>query len=524
MFRLAIVLLLFFTVNFAAKAEFVVSLCFDYQQQNFCYTDVEVAQDGSVDIGATANASAAQVVVQNQVQQAIAGVQLQQESFSSAQQQIAQRIGNTMSIDIADISINFNASSSNNSAFVQQQLTSMTRFESQLFENVFTPRVQSEYFSAPIEFNASEAGDNAALKTYHQAKSQKHQQLGINDAYRQSDYSVKMIEMRQLNKGKLPTSVLDNFTALAKGMLDDTPNAVLLAYQALMASEQFQMGFASSVANNVNPLSFAFPIEANCPTDLCTAGEVAGDITSALIGGYEFVAGIGLTVGSSGLTVTVAATGTVFALPVTASGVAAGVAMAGHGLTTLNQSIKSLYSKIQTAKNIAFAKHSKSLLAKLDKQQLKQLKKQSREAGIDLSLYSEKHGVRPSLVLLDEKVQNALKKWGKKAGGKHQLYDHSFGIGRNRLTSIEKRAGLDAGELSNVYSTDAEKVTNSLDKLTQLAESVINNPQALSKQFGEKKVFWQAGKIKEKNGIKVITFKDKIQTVMPTPQKDALKP
>jgi hypothetical protein len=510
--------------SFYVRADFSVNLCIDYAQGSVCYSDVDIGQDGSVDLGTQANSysgntSATHLAVQNQVQQAITGVQLQRESFSSAQQEIAQRIATTMNISIDDINVDFNTLSSKNSPFVKQQLNSMRNFEAQLFQDVFKPTVRSEYFSAPIQFDAQESGDNKALKAYHRAKTIKHQQLGQNDAYRESDYSVKMIEMRQYHKDKLPAALLANFTELAKGMLDNNADAVLSAYQAFMASQEFQTGFASSVANNVNPASFVFPVEIVCDTDWCKAGEYAGDITSTLIGGYEFLSGMALSVGSSGLTVTLAASGGgAVAVPYTAAGVAAGVAMAGHGLTVVSQSIKNLYSRIQTAKNIANVKHSQSLLAKLDKKQLKQLKKASKKAGIDLKIYSKSHGELPSLALLDDSVQVSLKKWDKNHGGKHKFFDHSFGKKKDRLASLEKRAGFNAGELSQVHSENTNQVVNSLNKLTELAESVIKNPQALTKQVGDKKVFWVEGKAKSKNGIRVMTYKDKITTVMPTPR------
>ena len=525
MFRLLILTIVSLFCSTFSYANYAFTICFDGSIDRMCYADVEISNQGEVDIQELPNSSSSYQTTRNQIRNAIQGVQLQGESFSSSQAQLAQRIASKMGVPISSIDVRFDRNSSRNNDFIKQQLKSMQDFETQLYGDVFNPSINSEFLSSTIQFNVNDVHDNRALKAYHQATTLKFEQLDKNDKYREADYSAKMIELRQYNKSVLSEKALNNFTTLSESLLSNDADAIIAAYKFFLASADFQKGFSASIVNNLNPASFIYPISPDCDSKWCRVGEYVGDLSSILIGGYEFFKGVGLSVGGTTLAVTVT-TATPVLLPVTGSAAAgatvAGIAMAGHGLTVSAQSFTRLYSKIQTDSNIFNANQSSKLLNSLGKKDVAKIKKISRNFGVELWKYDQ-HRETASLALLNEKVRHALGKWGTLKDGGNQLYRHTFGLKKkdpNRLSAIEVKAGLKKGELENVYSNDPQKVIRSLSKITDLAESIMKSPHALHKTKGNIKGYWVPGVINPNEGIRVLTYKGKLSTIFPVLKKN----
>lgn len=518
MHKILACLFLFFCTIGESHANFVfnITYCAD---ETTCSTELNISENGDINIISSNPVNSDHATIVNNVRSSLQGIQLYNESISSAQEQIINRIGTRINLNENAIKVTFNHRSLSNNDFIQMQQKKLHEFEQQLFSDISQPVFRGEYVTSNISFDTDDPSDVKALKTYYESNMRKYQQLGENDKYREADFSAKLIEIRQNNKGVIDTVELNQFTTISQAIINNNSTSILTAFKALYASNEFQTGFASSLANNFNPASFIYPIEVDCDSDWCRAGQAIGDISSLLIGGYEFLSGISLTAGSTSLTLTASiATGglaTPVVLPATAGATLAGIALAGHGLTVIENSFTRLYSKIESPDNISNTNKSQKLLNKISKTKLKKIKKTGKKFAIDLKKSHSRYGDSVLELLANDSIISSLKKWGKLDNGKHQLFEHTLKRLPPGLTSLEKRAGLKAGALSGATSNDTKTIANSIKSMDKLADSVINSSLSIKTVSGFKEIFWAPGKAKLSEGIRVIRFKGKIQSVHP---------
>ena len=87
-----------------------------------------------------------------------------------------------------------------------------------------------------------------------------------------------------------------------------------------------------------------------------------------------------------------------------------------------------------------------------------------------------------------------------------------------RLAGIEQRAGVADGALSKALSHNPHEVADAIKQMDNIAGDVVKN--GISKTEGLKTTFWKSGVSKEAEGIAVIKYEDKIQSIMPMKKKD----
>jgi hypothetical protein len=298
------------------------------------------------------------------LESSLAGVKVHLGSIQSAQATIINQITNSLNVVPK---VRFSQAASMDDPFIRNQHEKKIKFESELAKDIYRPRFNSSFLNKKIDFDMTLPGDRDALKIYRDAHSAMHIQLGENERYHEATFTKNVIELRQASKGMHPEDLMA-FSGLAKGVISNDRSTVLTSMKWLLNGQEFQKGFASSLANNFNPLSFLYPLDANCETKWCKAGELLGDATSMLIGGYEIMNGAIMMIGGGGMTLAFAgaapSTGglSALALPATAGAALAGIAMAGHGLSTIGNAFHSLYKNIETPQNINALEESTKLI------------------------------------------------------------------------------------------------------------------------------------------------------------------
>ncbi len=111
----------------------------------------------------------------------------------------------------------------------------------------------------------------------------------------------------------------------------------------------------------------------------------------------------------------------------------------------------------------------------------------------------------------------SLEKWGISSKGENQGIVHFQNYSKKypeRLNSLEKRLGIEEGSFSN-----NEK---GFKEFTIQAEKIIKNP-ALKNVIRKKEFYYIDGKNKIRDGVIVIKYNDKIQTMMPGDLKSYIK-
>ena len=113
--------------------------------------------------------------------------------------------------------------------------------------------------------------------------------------------------------------------------------------------------------------------------------------------------------------------------------------------------------------------------------------------------------------------------WGMGTKNTNQLLEHTLGKFQDpkRLPGLERRAGLKPGSLSDVYSGDTHKVLKSIKNFNDLADNIRKNPtDSVVLEGGHKKVYWKQAADKPQDGIALMEFDGKKQTLMSRKRKD----
>ncbi|MDD0854140.1 hypothetical protein HBN50_13590 [Halobacteriovorax sp. GB3] len=315
--------------------------------------------------------NAEQLQVINAAKESLLKAEVMNTSVNEVNQELAKRItrqlGNRVS---ANIKFEFSYEHSlETNLFLKEQNLKFNTFKKRLSEDIFRPKFYSEAINQDVEFDIRN-GDLNSLKIYREAFKINRSQLSKNESFYRAELAKNAIEMRQGSKNELSKDSLDGLEFLASASITKNVDLFAKAINLLSISNDFQKGLAVSFANNINPVSFLYPLESNCDSRACFVGEVVGDSLSVLAGVAEFFAGLSLSAGGGTLTVA-SAVGTIpsgglsgAGVPVGISGVVAGVAMASHGSTVAGNGISRLYEKITDTQNLEKTKKSQQFLEK----------------------------------------------------------------------------------------------------------------------------------------------------------------
>ena len=299
------------------------------------------------------------------IESSLLGVRVHNESTRTAYTRIIERVYITTGIKPY---VRFSPEASLKNPFIRKQHKENLEFERNISRNIYRPTFISERLGKEISFDANDPSEREALKLYRESQKLRNEQLGTNEKLVAGNFAKSTIEIRQLNKDTAEQFQLKALTNLAKGFVTDNKELVVEAMTWLLRSQEFQKGFSTSIVNNFNPLSFLHPVEANCTTEWCKSGQYLGDAASIVIGAYEIMKGSIMTVGGGGITIALAgaAPGTggisAIALPATAGATMAGIALAGHGLSTVGNAFSNLYEKIETPENLDALNDSKKII------------------------------------------------------------------------------------------------------------------------------------------------------------------
>lgn len=138
--------------------------------------------------------------------------------------------------------------------------------------------------------------------------------------------------------------------------------------------------------------------------------------------------------------------------------------------------------------------------------------------GVDLASAQTRFGEAAVGALADEKVVEAASKWGTSRNGMNQLLEHTVGKDASRLAGIERRAGLSEGSLAGALSKTPQEVGDAMKQMDNLATDVVKS--GTPKVDGLKKTYWKPGAAKPSDGLAVIEYDGKLQSLMPMARKD----
>jgi hypothetical protein len=319
--------------------------------------EVYVGYDGSMHV----NPSGIGKEFAASLEQSLGGLDIYRDSVKGAQDKLANQINKRLGLQPT---VKFDRMASLGNPFIQTQYRKNLAFENNLYEDIRHPAFNSSLLGKKVEFDASNAKDLAALKSYRSAQIQSYSQLGRNEKFHEAEFSKNIIEIRQGLKKDLGDEELDALSSISQSLLTNNAQGIINSFSLLFKSEEFQKGFASSLVNNFNPASFLYPVNPHCSNSWCSAGELVGDAASLLLGGYEILSGLTLSAGGSGMTLALATiagpTGglSTLGMPASAGAVVAGVAMAGHGLSVADHAFEGLYDKINNSENTEVAQKS----------------------------------------------------------------------------------------------------------------------------------------------------------------------
>jgi len=309
-------------------------------------------------------------------ERALQNLNFQNASLDQARALILNRLSSPL---YNSSSNDFNSIPSLENPFYKKQFEDNAEFEKSISKNIYHPQFKSTFLNKDIEFDAKKPDDKRALKTYIKAQQQISAEFSETEKFKEGVFAKQIIETRQSNTQALPRDELNALTQISEGMLSNNSNAVLEAMNLLFKSSDFQKGFATSIANNFNPVSFAYPLEMECENDWCKTGKIVGDATALLIGTYEFMKGATMMLGGSGLTLAAVAAVpetaglSASAIPATAGATLAGIAMAGHGLSTMAAAFKNLFNSIDTPTNTKALSDSRIVIESASKLGVKEV-------------------------------------------------------------------------------------------------------------------------------------------------------
>ncbi|MFP5491560.1 MAG: hypothetical protein ACLGG0_08670 [Bacteriovoracia bacterium] len=352
------ILLLSLSWSFLAHSQISLSFQLNIGEQR---GTISLAEDGSVRLDGHNFDHTLMQSIHNSVQ----GLRVHQSSVYQAQRIITERILSQVNSRV-EVKFDYRASQAN--PFIRKQSEENRVFQRNLSTNIFRPSFESELLKSQVSFDVSVPKEREALQLYRKANQAAYAQLGANDEYRQAVFAKQSIEIGQAYRAKLDEQDTDALVSLASGVLENNMTTVIESMKWLNRSLDFQKGFAVSIANNFNPASFLYPLDAHCSTSWCEAGELVGNATSVLIGAFEFMKGVALSSGGGALTLAaVSATGvsggfSTLALPATAGATLAGIAMAGHGLGVAGNAFNNLFREAETPHNIKQADESEGFI------------------------------------------------------------------------------------------------------------------------------------------------------------------
>ncbi len=214
------------------------------------------------------------------------------------------------------------------------------------------PSFSSEFLNKSIDFDLGLSGDKKALQTYAESFKEMRSLPQKTKRFHELQFSQHMIETRQDQKENFDREVLDNLNKIASSINEGNTSLLISSIEFFSKSDDFQKGLATSIVNNINPLSFVYPLENSCKTKWCELGETFGDASSMLLGAVEFIGGIALAEGGGWLVVagTVATSSGVIpaaiGIPVGTAAVIEGLVLAGHGSSVFVKSFGRMYDRI----------------------------------------------------------------------------------------------------------------------------------------------------------------------------------
>ncbi|MBL6989884.1 MAG: hypothetical protein ISR65_08900 [Bacteriovoracaceae bacterium] len=247
-------------------------------------------------------------------------------------------------------------------------LAEQEAFNKALYANITTPTFFSDLLQFDIKFDPQDDSDLSALTIYRNAQKQKSKRQKKDQRYYELDFSQNIIEIRQAKKTQFKQTVLDRLSDIATAVNEQNNRLLIESLSFFSKSEDFQKGLAASFANNINPVSFLYPIQAGCESNWCELGGAVGDASSMLLGALELLGGVGLTIGGSGLAVgsaLAASGGAIPALAAASAGALAvieGLALASHGASVFSNAFGSMYDKITSKFNLRQVFKSKKVM------------------------------------------------------------------------------------------------------------------------------------------------------------------
>ena len=213
-----------------------------------------------------------------------------------------------------------------------------------------------------VKFDNLEQHDKEAFNTYMKISEMMSKRSIVDNKYNDLAVARDIIDLRQISKGKIDSVISNELTSLADNIAENLVGSLIKNVEKIYQFQDFSYGMAVSFINNINPLSFILPIE-NKLSQTAYYGELLGDTLSLITGVAETIAGASVTLGFSGATILVSSTGVgATASPVTVAGVIAGVMMAGHGFSTIHNSVKNIYKKLEKSAVISKLKESRGIL------------------------------------------------------------------------------------------------------------------------------------------------------------------
>lgn len=142
------------------------------------------------------------------------------------------------------------------------------------------------------------------------------------------------------------------------------------------------------------------------------------------------------------------------------------------------------------------------------------------EIGLDLKKILDRYGDAAINSISDDGVKAAAKKWGTLSEGKHQLFEHTVEYAKvqaKRMTGLESRAGLPSGSLIKAASNDPTEVATAIKNMQNVADDIVSTGS--SKVEDLKVHYWKQSSTRPKEGIRVIEYDGKIQSVNPMNKK-----
>jgi len=126
------------------------------------------------------------------------------------------------------------------------------------------------------------------------------------------------------------------------------------------------------------------------------------------------------------------------------------------------------------------------------------------------------HGDIVKVLANDPEMKSIAAKWGIGRNGDNQLLAHTVGKldEVDRFPKLEKSAGMPQGTF-DVLANNPIKVNNALKSLDKLTNDIISNPtKSVVLEGGKKEIFWKQALHDYNEGITVIKYEGKVQSVM----------